>query len=85
MRVSSWIFSSIALVAMTTAFSTTAGAYTRAQCNAPYTGCLAKCGNRVTQSSANYQQLKKACLDSCAAEKTRCRWGASDKGGRGGH
>ena len=84
MRVSP-IIASIAAAALTIAVSNPASAYTRAQCNAPYTGCLAKCGNRVTQSNANYQRLKKACLDSCAAEKTRCLWGASDKGGRHGH
>ena len=81
------VLTSIAVVPMTTlSVSTPGNTYTRAQCNAPYTGCLAKCGNRVTQSGANYQQLKKACLDSCAAEKTRCLWGAADKkGGRHGH
>lgn len=62
-----------------------ANAYTRAQCNPGYTGCLAKCGNRVTQSGAKYQELKKACLDSCALDKTRCLWEASDKKGGRGH
>lgn len=75
----------VALI-VTLGISVSANAFTRAQCNAGYTGCLAKCGNRVTQSGAKYQELKKACLDSCAGEKTRCMWEASDKkGGRHGH
>lgn len=85
MRALSRFISATCVVVLTIAFSSPASAYMRAQCNAPYTGCLAKCGNRVTQSGASYQQVKKACLDACAAEKTRCLWGASDKGGRHGH
>ena len=57
MRVSP-IIAPTAAAALTIAVSNPASAYTRAQCNAPYAGCLAKCGNRVTQSNANYQQLK---------------------------
>lgn len=62
------VIPSVAGAALIIAASNPVCAYTRAQCNAPYTGCLAKCGNRITRRGASYQQVQR---DACGARQTR--------------
>jgi hypothetical protein len=65
--------------------STTAFSVTRAQCNAGYVGCLAKCGNQAsaiqdkTICGRRYPKtVATACKDGCNAYKTNCYSTASD-------
>jgi hypothetical protein len=51
----------------------------QADCEAPYTGCLAACGNKVTTSSQPKPTVpQQVCFDNCKAQYNKC------KGSRGG-
>jgi hypothetical protein len=45
-----------------------------AGCNAPYTGCLAACGNKVT-SGGSAGTIKAECKANCLAKKRECERG----------
>lgn len=51
---------------LATSFSSIAG------CNAPYTGCLAACGNKVT-SGGSPGTLKAECKANCLAKYRECQ------------
>jgi len=65
---------SVTFVATLT-ISTAADALTKSQCNAAYSGCLAKCGNRPGSGTAAGEALtsaQKACFNDCKYAKYTC-------------
>ena len=48
------------------------GASAASSCDAPFTGCMAKCGNKVTTSPQTQTDQQRGCFYGCRLAKLSC-------------